>query len=192
MKIDRPIAIAITLFIILLLVFFLVMPEYRRFQALQTELGEKRAEYNAEFVYYNAIAETYSELQSRKDSLKTIDDALPSGSNLGNLVYYIQNEAAKSGIIVKSLFLGKSTASKSGSVVGDLGVSLSLLGSYNSLGNFIKSLENSSRIFEISSISFSSAEQGSGAAGVLSAKTQFQSLPQNIYTFSLELITHSY
>ena len=48
MQIDRPIAIALILFIILLLVFFLVVPEYNTFKSLQTQLGEKKAEYNAE------------------------------------------------------------------------------------------------------------------------------------------------
>ena len=64
MTFDRPIAIAITLFIILLLVFFLVVPEYKTFAKLQTELGEKKAEFNAEFDYYAAITKTFDDLQN--------------------------------------------------------------------------------------------------------------------------------
>ena len=55
MQVDRPIAAAIILFIILLLVFFLVTPEYKTFKKLQSELGEKKAEFNAEFDYYAEI-----------------------------------------------------------------------------------------------------------------------------------------
>ena len=77
MQIDRPIAIALTLFIILLLVFFLVVPEYKTFGRLQTELGEKKAEFNAEYDYYAAITKTYYDLQSRKEDIRKIDDALP-------------------------------------------------------------------------------------------------------------------
>ncbi len=193
MKIDRPIAIALILFIILLLVFFLVVPEYNKFKILQADLGEKRAEFNAEFDYYNAIANTYSQLQTRQDSLKKIDDALPIESNLGNLVYYLQNKALENGIIIRSLFLSKPSAANAGEEmqnVKELSFSLSLLGSYSSLGNFIRSLEKSARLFEISSISFNSNSGQFSSGSISSAKSQFQT-PQ-LFSFSLELKTYSY
>ena len=56
MQIDRPITIGLILFVILLLIFFLVSPEYKTFVKLQTELGEKKAEFNAEYAYFSAIA----------------------------------------------------------------------------------------------------------------------------------------
>ena len=57
MQIDRPIAIALTLFIILLLVFFLVVPEYNTFESIANDiLVKKQAEYKAEFDYYAAIS----------------------------------------------------------------------------------------------------------------------------------------
>ena len=90
MQIDRPIATALILFIILLLVFFLVVPEYKTFGKLQEELGEKKAEFNAQFDYYNAIANTYQQLQGRKDDIKKIDDALPQDPALGRVIYFLQ------------------------------------------------------------------------------------------------------
>jgi Tfp pilus assembly protein PilO len=216
MQIDRPIAIALILFIIVLLIFFLVMPEYKKFQSLQTELGEKKAEFNAEFDYYNAIANTYSKLQNYQQELKTIDNALPAESNLGNLVYFLQKQASESGIIIKSLFLSKSSSSPSFSSsppispstshsvalqntmgqntteqnVKELGITVSLLGSYNSLGGFIRSLEKSSRLFEVPSISFSSGSQESNSSGTPGLKSQFQT--QQMFSFNLQLKTHSY
>ena len=110
MQIDRPITIAICLFIVLLLIFFLVMPEYNTFKDLRFELGKKRAEYNAEYEYFSEIARLYKEIQSRKEALEKIDDALPGGSNFGNLVYYFQNQASADGLIIKSLSLSKSSS----------------------------------------------------------------------------------
>ena len=52
MQIDRPISIALILFAVLLLAYFLVIPEYNTFTSLQTQLGEKTAEYNAEVDYH--------------------------------------------------------------------------------------------------------------------------------------------
>lgn len=190
MEIDRPIAIAVTLFIILLLLFFLVVPKYQAFKSLQVKLGEKKAEFDAKYEYFSGITETYFDIQSRQQSIKKIDDALPTDSNLGRLVYYFQKKAEASGIIIKSLFLSKSPSASLGDVKGgvkEMSFSFSLVGSYASLESFIISLEKSSRIFEIGRISFSSA--GSVAPSE-EEETQFQS--QNIYTFSLEVKTYTY
>lgn len=181
MTIDRPITIALILFIILLLVFFLVVPEYKIFGKLQTELGEKKAEFNAEFDYYAAITKTYFDLQSRQDVLKKIDDALPQDPTLGKTIYFLQETAKENGLIVKDLFLSKSSPGSPSGLsksnvsggVKDIVFSMDLLGGYPSLGGFMASLEKSSRIFEITSISFGSV---SGPP----------------YSFSLQIKTYSY
>jgi Tfp pilus assembly protein PilO len=181
MQIDRPIAIALTLFIILLLVFFLVVPEYNTFGKLQTELGEKTAEFNAEYDYYAAIAKTHNDLQGRQDEIKKIDNALPNqpqDSILGKLIYSLQQTAKDNGLLVKNLFLSKSSSGNAGPNVGDsvkdIVFSMDLSGNYASLENFIVSLEKSSRIFEITNVSFSFAP------GSL------------LESFSLQIKTHSY
>lgn len=189
MQIDRPIAIAIILFIVLILIFFLVAPEYRTFKQLRADLGQKIAEFNAEYDYYAQIAKTYLTLQARKDDLQKIDDALPKDPNFGKLVYYFQKTAAENGMIIKDLFLSKSSLanpSNKKSNINDIVFSMSLLGDYSSLGNFLASLEKSSRIFEVTNISFASESQ----TKIPSPLAQFQI--QQIYTFNLEIKTHSY
>jgi len=190
MQIDRPIAIALTLFIILLLVFFLVVPEYNTFGKLQTQLGEKKAEFNAEFDYYAAISKVYFDLQGRQDDIKKIDDALPSYPSLGNLIYFLQKTAKDNGLMVKDLFLSKSSQGSAGSNVSDnvkdIVFSINLLGDYASLEGFAVSLEKSSRILEITNISFGSAS----APSLESSQSQFQI--QQTYSFNLQIKTHSY
>jgi len=198
MKIDRPITIAICFFAILLLVYFLLMPEYNTFKNLRLELGKKRAEYNAEYQYFSEIAMLYAQIQSRQEELQKIDDALPIGSNFSNLVYYFQNQASADGLTVKSLFLSKSsstdaktsaknkTSSQTQGEMKDIVFSLNMMGSYSSLENFIVSLEKSARLFEIANISF-------GSAVVLAAsepEAQFQT--EQTYNFVLDVLTHSY
>lgn len=190
MTVDRPIAIALILFIVLLIVFFLVVPEYKTFASLQTELGEKKAEFNAEFDYYASIAKIYFELQSRKEDLAKIDDALPKDSNLGQLIYFFQKTAAENGIMVKDLFLSKTSpnniSEEGGSSVKDIIFSMDLIGEYSSLENFLVALEKSSRLFEVTNISFGSALQSS----LQPDQQQFQA--EGISNFSLQVKTHSY
>jgi len=189
MQIDRPIAIAVILFIVLLVVFFLVMPEYKTFKILRVELGEKTAEYNAKYEYYAAIDNVYEILQSRQDDLKKIDDALPKNPELGKMVYLLQKIAAENNIIIKDLYLSKAAASNE-SNVKDISFSMNLLGSYSSLGKFLVALERSTRLFEVTSISFGSASKGSTSSAKSTAQTQLKS--QATSSFGLQIETHSY
>lgn len=177
MQIDRPITIALILFAVLLMVFFLVAPEYDTFGRLQTELGQKKAEFNAEFDYYAQITKIYFDLQSRKDDVKKIDNALPPSSDLGEVVYFLQESAKANGMMVKDLFLSKTSTNVAETKVGgvkDIVFSIDLIGDYSSLESFIISLEKSARIFEITTITF-------GSESELSSKS-----------FSLQIKTHSY
>ena len=175
MQIDRPITIGLMLFIILLLVFFLVVPEYNTFINLQTQLGEQEAAYVGQHDYYAAVDKSYYDLQSRKDDIAKIDDALPQDPTLGNTIYFLQETAKENGLIVKDLFLSKSSSTDINSVgnIKDIVFSMDISGDYPSLEGFIMSLEKSSRLFEVTSISFGS-----------------QSAPP--YSFSLQIKTHSY
>lgn len=189
MQVDRPIATAIIIFIILLLVFFLVAPEYETFKKLRVELGEKTAEFNAEFDYYAEITKAYYNLKNRQDDVEKIDNALPQDPNLGKLVYFFQKTAAENGMIIKNLFLSKSSISESSnneSVVNNIVFSIDLLGDYSSLGNFIVSLEKSARIFEVTNISFGSES----VSQIASSSSQFQT--QQTHAFNLQIQTHSY
>ena len=176
MTFDRPIIIGVMLLAILLLVFILVLPEYNTFKQLQVQLGEKRAEFAAQHDHYAAIDKVYDDLQNRKDDIAQIDEALSSDPALGKTVYILQEVAKKNGLIVKNLFLSKGSSSDNNAGVKtakEISFSLDLLGNYPSLGSFMQSLENSSRIFEITSISFGT-----------------QNEPP--YSFSLQIKTYSY
>jgi hypothetical protein len=114
------------------------------------------------------------------------------------LVYYFQNQASADGLMVKSLYLSKASLSdsktsaknkKSSQAQGemnDIVFSLSLMGSYSSLENFIVSLEKSARMFEVTNISFGSLSDSSDSE----SEAQFQT--EQTYNFILDVLTHSY
>ena len=183
MRIDKPITIALILFAIVLLIFFLVYPEYERFKELQEDLGIKRAEYNAEFDYYSEISRNFMQLNAKADSIDKVDAALPSVPELGSLVYYLQEQATRSGLVLRSLFLSKVSGSAAKNTVKDLTFSLNLTGNYTSLGQLISYLENSARIFEIENINF-------GLGDTSGDRSQF--MTDSIYNFTIQVKTHTY
>ena len=75
MKVDRPIAIAIIVFIIILLMYFFVVPKYYEFRDTQVQLGKAEAEYNGKFAYYSEISKIFRELEDRKETLDKVVNA---------------------------------------------------------------------------------------------------------------------
>lgn len=189
MEFDRPITIAVILFIILLLMFFLVVPEYNTFKDLRVELGEKKAEFNAQYEYFAEVARVFYELENYKEGISKVDDALPNKPSFGRLAYFFQKEAKENGLIVKDLFLAKYSLENPDSDVKDIVFSINVSGSYSALKNFILSLEKSARLFEITSISFSSTP-GDFLGSPTRIPAQFQM--QQTYSFKIEVGARSY
>lgn len=184
MKINKPIIMAVTLFGILLLIYFLVYPEYQKFKTLQSELGIKKAEYVAKFEYYAETTRVYNELKKNKENLEKVDSALPSDPNLGKLFYFFNNQTLKNGLVLKSIFLTRSSSS-SKNTVKEINFSMSVFGSYSALESFISSLEKSVRMVEVINIAFSSGGQDSGTDN-----TQFQS--GDNFSFNVQVKTYTY
>ena len=178
MKFSRPIFIVLIILATLFLVFFFVIPEYQVFSGLQTQLVEKTAQYNAANSYYNAITQTYTNLQAHQSDLTKIDSALPANSDVGGLIYFLQGAATTNGLLTQNLFLSTpaaSTPTSPANTIKNIVFLMSVSGDYASLQKFITTLEQSSRLFEITSISFGGSTQ-----------------TQKSTNFSLQIVTHSY
>lgn len=186
MQIDRPILIVLIIFTTIALVFFLAIPKFNEFKNLQTELGVRKAEFNAKYSYYSEITKDHFIIQSRQEDIKKIDDALPEDPDFGQLIYWLQKKASESGIVVKNLYLSQGSGDKKQATVNDITLSFDLMGSYSSLANFLQVLERSSRIFEATSISFSSPRQSESSEQGEPGQTQ------EAFNFSLSIKTHSY
>ncbi len=194
MTVDRPITIAVILFIILLLIFFLVAPKYQEFKFFQQKIGEKQAAYDAKFAYYSEIAKVYEQLMAKKDIVDKIDSAIPSNVSYGPLVYFFQKKGLENGLIVRGLFLTKASSINPESDIKEIIFSLDLLGGYSALKGFMSSLEKSARLFEISNISFGSSVQAQATSALLGAQSKNYAPIQILqtYPFKLEVKTFSY
>lgn len=174
MQLNKPIAIALILLVVILLVIFLVMPEYQTLTDLRDKLGQKMSQRVSQVDYYATISKLYENIQAKAKDIQKIDNALPQNPSLGKTFYFLQNSAQENGLAVKSIFLSKAGATNTTfKSIKDLSFSMNVSGDYNSLKNFIIFLEKSSRIFEVTNISFSSGTKPP-------------------YDFSLQLVTHSY
>ena len=192
MEINKPISIIIILVISLILIFLFVLPKYQEFRNLQVKLNEKVAEYNSKSAYFDKLAQVLEDMENRKDAMQKINSALPYNFAFSPLVYFLQNKGAENGLIPKSIVFSQGTSSSladaltanSDRSIKNITFSLNLTGSYESLKNFLVSLEKSSRLFEINTVSFASLQPLQTGS---KSKNQSQS-----YDFKLEVLTHTY
>ncbi|MBU2539789.1 type 4a pilus biogenesis protein PilO [Patescibacteria group bacterium] len=181
MEIDRSIIIAIIIFITLVSIFYLVSPKYRELQGVLLEVGKKEVEFESKSAYFIEITSVYKELMNYQDSLNKIETALPSKFSLPSLVNFLYKKGAESGVVIKRVSAGKSSPVGKETNIKETSLSLSIIGSYTSLENFITSIEKSARLIEGENISFS-----------IGLPTTENSQPSQNYPIDLQIKVYSY
>jgi Tfp pilus assembly protein PilO len=182
MEIDKPIAISFMLFLTLVLVFYLVIPQYKLFQSSLIEIGTKEADLQAKDAYFIEITKTYRELIQRQDSLDKIEAALPDKLSLSSLINFLYQKSAEKGLIIKrvSILQSKSSNNTENSLKEAV-ISLNLFGSYTAFEQFLFTIEESSRLIESQDFSFS----------VTPSSTENQTT-QETYPIRLNIKVYSY
>lgn len=155
MEIDRSIIIAIIIFITLVSIFYLVLPKYQELQDILLKVGEKETEFQSKDAYFIEVTSAYKGLMQYQDSLKKIETALPSKFSLPSLANFLYKKGVENGVVIKRISAGKSSPVGQETNVRETSLSLSIIGPYASLENFIASIEKSARLVEGENISFS-------------------------------------
>ena len=137
---------------VFILSFLLVWPKYEDFRTMQANVREKTIELKNKEEYFVKVQETHKKLVDPLGVFPIINTALPEEPTAPSSFYYFQERAG--GMLRKISLEGVSVSPKSPTIT-ETNISMSLKGSYRpSFKNFISSIENSSRLFEISEISF--------------------------------------
>ncbi len=185
MEVNKPVSCAIIFILTIMLVFLFVLPQYQRSNALDAILFQKQVDYNSESAYYANIANLTSSVQSRQDALGKINSALPAPFSIAPLIYFFKKEGDASGLVVQSVVFSQIQPYAIGSQINTVDFKVNLLGNYQGLKNFLAALDDSARLFEVNSLTFTAS--GNGAAAIKQVKDQ-----QQTYNFTLEIQTNTY
>lgn len=189
---NKPIIIIIFLILIVMVAFLFVIPKYQQYHDLQDEIAKKQAQYSGESIYFARISDILTGLESRASVLDKIQSALPADVSLASLVDFLQKKANENGVLITStvfsqlpsLALDQTTKTNALSGAKDILFTVSVTGGYDGLKSFLLAMDNSARLFEVDTLSFSKVES---LSGVKTAKTQ----PQQ-YNLKLEVRTRAY
>ena len=161
---KRPIFILINLLAVSALTGFILFPQYKNLQNLRKDIEKTNIELKYKEEYFSGLRVVSSELDKYKEPISKIDSALPSPVSLPALYELMQKISAQSGMILQGI--GSSQAISQETGIKEVAVSLSLEGSYSSLKELVGLLENSSRLFEVDSLSIEgSGEKEDGKEG---------------------------
>lgn len=186
---NKPAVIIIFLILIAMLLFLFVIPEYQEYQSLRLSVIEKQAKYSGESIYFARISDIILGLQSRQQVLDKIKSALPASVTLGPMVDFLQKKGSENGVSITSIVFSQALALVPGEVLEtsspaetkDVLFTMDLTGSYQGLKNFLFAMDNSARLFEMDSVSFSLSQP------LVGVKNRAQE-----YTMKLEVRTRSY
>lgn len=179
MDINKFVSAIIILVISLMITFLFVLPKYYESNEVQNELTTKQTEYESKVAYYAKIKEIIDGLESKRDILEKVDNALPNQFSFAPLIYFLQRKGDENGILIRSIAFSQNTPDPLNKDVKSAAFAVDITGNYQGLKNFLMALDKSERLFEVNSISF------------ISPKTN-PTGSQQIYDFKLIIETHTY
>jgi Tfp pilus assembly protein PilO len=189
MEIHKPITIIIFLILTVILTFLFVVPKYQEYQELTMKILESHAQYSGESIYYARVSDVLLGLETRKEVLDKIQGSLPNSFSLGPVVDFIQQKGTENNVKITSvmfsqispLSLDQVPYAKAVGEIKNSAFTASVTGSYQGLKNFLSAMDNSARLFEMDSVSFSKIDS------ISTARNRVQE-----YVLKLEVKTHSY
>jgi len=165
---------SLILAVILLAVY--IWPKYQDLQAIRLVSQQKEEELQNKKDYYEEIKKTLRELQAHQEALARINSALPDELSPPSLFDYLQRTAGGTGLSLKEIALGETAFSDKGQGLKEANVSIDLSGRYHpDFKRFLSNIENSARLLQIESISFSSPKE-----------------PEEMFSFQINLKAHGY
>ena len=166
--------------------YFLWWPQYKEYKANSEELNNKEEEVRLKKEYNRELEGSLNLLLEYEEKISKIETALPEKFSIASIISFIQNKNSESGLSLSSINpSGEATSAvsessaraakeekeedkmvlSSGFEIKDVNFSITSAGSYSSFKNFLSAVWKSSRMANISSISFSSpaGEEGGGS-----------------------------
>lgn len=177
---NRKFLIYLAVIIILALVIVvwgLVLPSFDSFSNAQRNLKAEEGRLQELKELKDKLTNLSGRYSAREEELKKVSSALPSGNDILSLLVTLEALSYQNGLMLKNMdFLPEEEKSKKTPAVSDqsslagsaqlsvkkLGVDLTLQGDYKSFKSFLKAAENSLRIMDVNTISFSASKEGLG------------------------------
>ncbi len=157
--------ISLSIFVISFFVLTAIRPTLVTIAQLEREVKDKKEASQKLQTKINSIVAAQKEYAKNIDYLDALNEALPEKNEFPRLAFFVEEIASSSGVELKSLNFEKITtlgenSEKTSSLTNSFSISLSVVGDYSKLKDFLKSLELSRRIIKMETVSFTQSKIG--------------------------------
>jgi hypothetical protein len=167
----KPIIIAIALFLELLFAVYFVLPQYRELNGLEEKIAKKETLVRQSREHLAKVKQSAQILKMYAEKVSKVKSALPEEVSSADILNFFQEEASTNGLILDSLRESReietqkkeeSAGSKQNKKarIKTTVFSLSMKGALYALVNFLKALESSARLFEVTRLNLISGKDG--------------------------------
>jgi len=158
-KINYPIAVALLLFLSLVLGLGLILPHYQDLKENSKKVEIAASELKIYKDYYQDLAQVSEKLEKYEAQLAKINSSFPSNPSLPSLLNFLEKTSSQTGLMLKGISPAAPAPSTKIEGLRETSLGLIVSGSYYSFKNFLSILEKSARFIQIESISFSAEEK---------------------------------
>ena len=158
-------AVGALLAISVLVIVFLLWPNFQTFSALQNQLQERELELKNLEAYFNRLTLLQEEIASQpSEKLTLIEQSLPDEPSLPSLYEALSQTASQSGLALRSInsFVGVVAQEAEQTLrFRTIEVNMEMEGTYEALKEFLVSTRKLPRLLSIKALKFDSPERGS-------------------------------
>jgi Tfp pilus assembly protein PilO len=135
------------------------MPKYEGLSSLDQEIFEKDIEFRSQEEYIRELEEIAKGLNEKEDEILKIDSALPQGSDIPDLLNFLQKTASQSGLMLEKV-TPRYNLPGEGEKLAITQINFVLNGDYSNFKDFLSVIEKSARLIEVDTIGFSYPTRG--------------------------------
>ncbi len=148
----KPIIAAVCLSLALFLLLFMVWPKYQELQNVNQQIEQTKNQLQKSKEYMARLETLDDRLQEYDTAKKKVESALPSKPKLPCLLNFLQETSNDHGLLLNRI--SSISQSSSQGDIKKVNINLMMIGSYSSFKNFVRAVENSSRIVEVEEVKF--------------------------------------
>jgi Tfp pilus assembly protein PilO len=134
-----------------------VLPQYVNYQQLKAQLRDNERMLQAKEDHFSQLFTIKSKLGNYQSAFAKMSSALPPATDSAALYKFVEEKANESGLMVRGIG-GLSISEAGESYQGKIEFGMIVGGSYSALTNFLKAVENSSRLINVGQVSLVSLE----------------------------------
>lgn len=197
----KIIFLPILIFLIFAVVLYGLIPSFSKTAALSGDLKKQTANLQQIKNYFVNLREIASQIEQNQEIFINIEKALPSEFSAPSLMNFFQTTAAESGLLLSNFNYGEAVNEQEsnniqttilGPKVKPTVFKLTMKGRLTSFLSFIKSLETSSRLLEVNSISFQTDKTETDKTNNSQVENDNEQAGGGIIQFDVSIKVYSY